>query len=502
MKYLIYARKSSEDEDRQILSIDSQINELKEIAKKRGAKIIGTLEESKSAKAPGRPIFNQMITKVQSGEADGILCWKLDRLARNPIDGGQISWLLQTGIIKSILTFEKEYLPSDNVLLMNVELGMANQFIRDLSTNTQRGLRNKIEKGWAPIIAPLGYLNDKENKTIIKDPERFDLVRKMWDLILVNNYSVMHISRIVALDWKLTTPRRRKRGGTPITKSSIYRILTNPFYYGFFEYNGKLYKGEHEPMISKDQFWKTQAILREKGKPRPKTHDFAFTGLIRCGECGCAITAEEITRVNKTDSNVRHYVYYRCTKKNPKIKCKQSYIQVQELEKYVDEFLATIELDEDFVKLAEEYAIKENKFEGKTQSAALKKLHLAKEDIQAQLTELTTKWLQKKMNDEDHEKDKTRLEKDEADIDEKIRDAERNAKNWLQLVKDTIHFSRNALLCFKNGTLDEKKIILKTIGSNLVLKDKVLQIEPEKLFKIVAKNKKTGNWQRGRDSNP
>src|SRR3972149_7085393 len=99
MKYLIYARKSSEDGDRQILSIDSQINELKEIAKKRGAKIIGTLEESKSAKAPGRLIFNQLITKIQSGKAYGILCWKLDRLARNPIDGGQISWLLQTGII-------------------------------------------------------------------------------------------------------------------------------------------------------------------------------------------------------------------------------------------------------------------------------------------------------------------------------------------------------------------------------------------------------------------
>jgi site-specific DNA recombinase len=245
-----------------------------------------------------------------------------------------------------------------------------------------------------------------------------------------------------------------------------------------------------------------QALLREKGKPRPKTHDFAFTGLIRCGECGCAITAEEITHVNKTDANVRHYVYYRCTKKNPKIKCKQSYIQVQDLEKYVDEFLATIELDEDFAKLAEEYAIKENKNESKTQSAILKKLHSAKEEIRAQINELMTKWLTKKIDDEGHKTHEARLLNEMTDIDEKIKDAERNAKNWLQLVKDTIHFSRNARLCFKNGTLDEKKIILKTIGSNLVLKDKKLYIEPQKLFKIVAQNKKSGNWQRGRDSNP
>src|SRR3972149_9140922 len=101
MKYLIYARKSSEDGDRQILSIDSQINELKEIAKKRGAKIIGTLEESKSAKAPGRLIFNQLITKIQSGKADGILCWKLDRLLRKPLYGGQNSWVFEQGSIKS-----------------------------------------------------------------------------------------------------------------------------------------------------------------------------------------------------------------------------------------------------------------------------------------------------------------------------------------------------------------------------------------------------------------
>ena len=86
--YFIYSRKSSEAEDRQILSIDSQVSELKRFANPKGIKILEVLTEAKSAKAPGRPIFNSMMQRLYHGEADGILCWKLDRLARNPVDGG------------------------------------------------------------------------------------------------------------------------------------------------------------------------------------------------------------------------------------------------------------------------------------------------------------------------------------------------------------------------------------------------------------------------------
>lgn len=324
MKYIIYARKSTEDEDRQILSIGSQISELEAIAKKRQVQIVDIMEEAMSAKAPGRPVFNEMIQRIGNGQADGILCWKLDRLARNPVDGGQISWLLQKGIIKSIVTFEKEFLPADNVLLMNVEFGMANQYIRDLSINAKRGLRTKVENGEFPGVPPLGYLNDRLEKTIIKDIDRFSLVRKMFDLILTQQCYPAELARIVKDEWKLTTFKRKKRGGTYITRSSIYRILTNPFYYGYFEYNGKLYKGKHEPMITEDEYWRVQSLLGKKGRPRPKNHHFAYGGMmIKCGECGSAITAEEKIKTNKTNSKVRNYIYYRCTKKQQDHKCSQ-----------------------------------------------------------------------------------------------------------------------------------------------------------------------------------
>ena len=247
-RYFIYCRKSSESEDRQVLSIESQVNELKRLAEKLKLPIVEILCESKSAKEPGRPVFDNMLLNIKRGKADGIICWKLDRLARNPVDGGQIMWLLQQGVIKHIRTYDQEYYPGDNVIVMSVELGMANQYILDLSKNVKRGLRAKVEKGWMPSLAPLGYLNDrskgKGRVEIVKDPDRFNLIRNMWDLMLTGHHRPLAIREIANKKWGLRTVHC-----TPLSRSSIYRIFTNSFYYGYFEYpkgSGNWYKGSHE----------------------------------------------------------------------------------------------------------------------------------------------------------------------------------------------------------------------------------------------------------------
>ena len=143
MKYFLYVRKSTDTEDRQVLSIEEQLVELRALAKKENLAIAVEFTESRTAKVPGRPIFNDMMDRIQRGEAQGIICWKLDRLARNPVDDGLVRWLLQQGVIQRIATPEKSYFPPDNVLLMSIEFGMANQYIRDLAVNTARGLRQK-----------------------------------------------------------------------------------------------------------------------------------------------------------------------------------------------------------------------------------------------------------------------------------------------------------------------------------------------------------------------
>lgn len=166
MQYFLYARKSTDVEDKQILSIEAQLAELREIAKRENLSIAEEFIEKRSAKKPGRPVFGDMMARIQRGEAQGIICWKLDRLARNPVDDGLVRWSLQQATIQRIATPEKSYFPPDNVLLMSVEFGMANQYVRDLAANTARGLRQKVRRGEYPGLAPLGYLNDPRTKTI------------------------------------------------------------------------------------------------------------------------------------------------------------------------------------------------------------------------------------------------------------------------------------------------------------------------------------------------
>ena len=288
IKYFLYARKSSESEDRQVQSIESQVNRLKRMASELHLDSKQIYTEAKSAKKPNnRPQFDEMTQRIESGDAHGILCWQINRLSRNPIDSGKLQWLLQQGILKSIRTIDREYLPGDNALLFSIESGVANQFIIELRKNTRRGLDNKLEKGWLPNLAPLGYLNDKEEKTIIRDPERFNLVRKMWDIMLTGNSTPPRILGVANKEWGFRTRRFKRIGGNELSRSGIYKIFTNQFYAGIIKYGGRQYEGKHDPMITLEEYDRVQILLGRKGKPRPKRHTFAFTGFIRCEEGGC-----------------------------------------------------------------------------------------------------------------------------------------------------------------------------------------------------------------------
>ena len=212
IKYFVYARKSSESEDRQVQSIDDQINRLKELAQNLGLVIKHIYIEAKSAKTPNnRPIFDEMMQRIEKGDARGILCWQINRLSRNPVDSGRISWLLQRRILASIQTIDRQYLPDDNVLLFNVESGSANQFILDLSKNVKRGIQSKLEKGWRPGMAPIGYINDLATHTIIKDDERFNLIRRAWDYMLTGNYTVPQVADKLNNEWGFLSIKRKKR---------------------------------------------------------------------------------------------------------------------------------------------------------------------------------------------------------------------------------------------------------------------------------------------------
>ena len=480
IKYFLYARKSSESEDRQVASIESQITELTALAQREGLEVVKVFSEARSAKAPGRPLFNEMLQRLHRGEAQGILCWKLDRLARNPIDGGQISWMLQQGIIKHIRTYERSYYPTDNVLMISVEFGMANQYILDLSQNTKRGLRAKAERGWYPGPAPVGYMNNpqrrKGEREILKDPERFDTVRKMFDLMLTGNYTPPQILKIATEKWGF-----RMMNGKPMARSSIYRMFTEPFYYGVFEYpkgSGNWYKGKHEPMITYEEYRRIQELLGGKEKPKPKTRFFPFRGLIRCGECGAMITAEEKIKRQK-NGNVHRYVYYHCTKrKDPN--CSQKCIEERELERQILDILENIRIPQEFcewaIKQLQAEAEKEREYKSKL-SANLKRQY---ERCQRKIDALIDMRTDGEITQEEFLRKKSELEKEKLNIQELLGKADDKMDQWCEKVKEVFHFARDAKRRFEMGTPEEKRRILSALGSNLLLKDKKLYISIKK----------------------
>ncbi|CAN5700549.1 hypothetical protein BH11PAT2_BH11PAT2_05420 [soil metagenome] len=335
MKYILYCRKSTDNEDKQVLSLDSQKIELERLAEREGIEIIAVMTESKSAKEPGRPVFNEMLTRIASGEADAILCWKIDRLTRNPVDGGQIQWLLQKGLIKSIRTFERSYSPSDNVLLMSIEQAMATQYLRDLSENVKRGNRTKLERGEWPSYAPFGYKNDRVNKTIIVDETRAPYIRRAFELYATGGYGLNQVVEI------LYAEGFRSKTGGKVFKNQIHHFLNSKFYIGLMDRQGKLYQGKHLPLVSKATFDQVQEVLHGRLRPCMQKHFYSARGFLKCDLCGCMITA----------TTAKNRKYYYCTNGKGNCEAHKKYLTEDTTNKLVSKLFHELDMDEEFILL-------------------------------------------------------------------------------------------------------------------------------------------------------
>jgi site-specific DNA recombinase len=499
---VIYGRKSSEQEDRQVLSVESQLREDLRLAQEHGVHVPGerVFTEAMSAKRPGRPAFAEMLGFFHRGECDTLIAFKLDRIARNMLEGGQVIQLLQEGKIRRIITTERTYLPADNVLMIAVEFGMANQYSRDLSVHVRNAIKTKVASGQYPGLAPIGYLNDlsreEGRRTIIADPERFEQVRTLWHLMLTGSYAVPALWRKASDEMRLTTPQYGKIGGRILSKNTLYNVFHSHFYRGWFELNGELHPGSHPPMVTEDQFWRVQELLGRDGLPRPqRKHDFAFTGgLIRCGECGCSITAERHTKTNKHDGRVHKWTYYRCTKKKPGVTCSQPFVEVRELERQVDGFLASITIPGDIVEWALDSLRTENVRDRAVQRETLEAMRRDLEQNETARRRLMDLRLRDLVDDEEFRQRRSELASDGERLGRDLANGDDSSNLWLNRVEGAFCFCKEARTTFADGDRAVKRQMLEFVGSNLILEDKKLTIYPGEFFAGVQKAVENQAW--------
>lgn len=517
LRYFIYARKSSESEDRQMASIDDQKKEVEKIAEELGLNIVGIFSESKSAKAPGREAFNTMLDSIEKGEADGILCWKLNRLARNPVDGGKISWLLQNNIIQHIQCFGRDYKPSDNVLMMQVELGMANQFVKDLSVDVKRGMRQKAERGWNPSpILPIGYIHNKDKrgkvmpKEIITDDKRYPIVQKLWKLMLTGAYSIADIKREGD---KLGLMNRNKQ---PYCIHTYHKLFKTEFYYGYF-YNRdsknklKRYLGKHKPIVTMSQFDKVQVFIGNyKKNTRSKKYNYTYKGLMNCGECGCSITAERKFQVRCTNCRYKFsclhrndcskcntlisemasptiidIIYYRCTKR--KGYCSQKTISEPELEKQYIKELEDIEIPKAFY----DFVIQELNQLSNAENHEEKKLvaQLKKEctELEKRLNGLAILKADGDIDKKQYNDIKSTTINRLDELQKKVKMLEINFNDWITLANSYLNFALKASKVLQERDVFAKRNLLLKLGSNQLLFNRKLMFLKAKPLLAIKK---------------
>ena len=352
IKYCLYARKSTEQDEKQALSIDSQIKEMMRIAERDKLDVEEIRRESHSAKNSGeRPVFNSVIADIRVGKFGGILAWAPDRLSRNAGDLGAIVDLMDQKLLVEVRTYGQRFTNSPNEKFLLMILGAQGKLENDQKgLNVKRGLRARCEMGLWPAPAPTGYLNEKNKDKkchILIDPNRAPMIKKIFEKVAYEKWSGRQIYR-----WLRDEINFKTVNGKYLTLSNIYLILNHTFYYGVFEYpkgSGNMYTGSHTPIITKELFDKAREQLVRSEIVNPwSSKEFAFTKLINCGLCGAAITADEKFKKLK-DGSVNRHVYYGCSKRWQK-DCKCGFIREDDLTNQLLNIIDTVRLDKIGIK--------------------------------------------------------------------------------------------------------------------------------------------------------
>ena len=461
-KYFLYARKSTEDDNKQIMSIEAQLFELREFARKENLEITEEFQESKSAKTPGRAVFGEMMAKIEEMGNVGILAWHPDRLARNSIDGGRVIYAVDQENIVSLRfpTFWFEPTPQ-GLFMLQVAFGQSKYYSDNLVENTKRGIRQKVRRGEWLTKAPFGYVNNQKTRNIEPHPTKSKIVKVAFVEYVKGTHGLVSMSQFLA-DLGIVTCNN-----TPLSKCAIKHLLTNRAYLGFVKHHGEWFDGTFEPIISPKLFEAVQKELKKRERPRKvkNGHHFPFVGLFRCGECASMFTAQWATG----NSGIK-YRYYRCTKK--KGKCSQSYLREDILVSQLKERLQSISLCDEYTNWMLEKINEWEKEETKVSQSDVQNLANKLKASEARMEKLVSAYLDGDVPKDIYIKKKDEVMRATLAFKTEKKDFELRGNNWVEPLREWVLDTKQANFLTSSDDFHKISSFVKKVGTNHAVRDK------------------------------
>lgn len=505
-KAAIYKRKSQEDDERQVLSLGKQAEICNEIVAEYQFDTLSAyqFEEQKSAKVAGlRPEFSRMIKLIRTGPVDVVVAWTFNRFVRNMQEGGLLIDLLHTGYLKAIVTKEKIFFPNDNTIIIAIEAASATEYSRDLSRSVKEGIDRKAALHVPHGIAPIGYLNNKHKRQGERDwsddPDRLPLLRQVMERLLTGQHSAHSVWKWARQDLKLTTPARRKTGGTLLSRASFYRMLQRTEYAGFFYRNGdRIELRCITPIITEDEYWQIQDFLGREGVPRPKkeiapysqyvlsplgeycgadrtfrvtcdcSHTFSGQRKKECPKCGVPLDRIEHPRYY----TARHY--YNVARKKRKEPCK--YLNETKIDSFLHNYARTyLAMPAEFQGWSQAYLneLKTKEEQQLTEQSKSNTDYLRSLDQQAKNANRALLAGALEPNEYTEALREIRARKEKAQHVQTTAD-------WFDKSYSLISYSDKIIDTWKEGSVSKKRSVLAEIGSNFVWDENKISINNPK----------------------
>lgn len=502
MKAVLYARVSSREQE-EGYSLEAQKKLIESYADRNNIEIVKQFVCSESAKYEDRKIFSEILSFLKShSEVELLLCEKVDRLLRGNLkDRVEIDDLVNQFRKKIIFVKDGGSYSVDSKstekLTYGIQAELAKFYLNNLSDEVKKGLTEKASRGEYPGSPPFGYI--RKEKMILAHPQTSMVAKKMFELYATGSYSIRQLR-----DYLVKEGLAKKLNGGILGSSDIGHHLRNPFYYGEFRWKDKLYpsKGTYEPLLSKDLWDKVQEVLDDQNKPRTRKHNFNFTMLLRCGECGYSVTAEKKTKFYPKTNRKAEYTYYHCTRpKSSDVKCHQKPITQEELEEQLVQIVDNIAITKEIVEILKDILRDSSTEEHQYHIDVVKALTSQYTDLQEKKKRLLDGYLEGVIKNEDYRQKESGLDVEFRTIESQLQKHKEGNKAYYDQIENFIELCHQAPLLFRRSSPKLKRELLRYVVSDLRLMDRKVLCTYIFPFSELLKTKQNGNWQACLDSN-